>query len=146
MTATSSRSLSPLAPCAASTPTTRSSVSFTVTVWPTTRVVPNSSLAVSGPSTTTLARFVSSSAVKNAPDAMVRPRTSSQSSVVPVTDVVQLVSPATSDADVVFSAATLPMSGAFTDEASASASAVVSVVREPKPPRMPVGRWCCCPA
>ena len=77
---------------------------------------PNSSSAVDGPSTTTAARAASSSAVKNSPDASVRPRTSSQSVLVPTTLVVQLVSLASSDADDVFSAATSPMSGALTDD------------------------------
>ena len=58
--------------------------------------------------------------------------------MVPTTVVVQLVPLAVSDTEVVEVGATAAMSGATLGSASIAASAVVSVVAEPKPPRMPV--------
>ncbi len=111
---------------------------FSVTVLPTGSRPLKSSLAVSGPRTTTAAASRSSFAVMNRPEVTPRERTSFQLGVVPVKVVVQLVDPFTSEADDVEVAATAWMSGATAFEASAAASCVVSVDAEPKPPRVPV--------
>ena len=99
-----------------------------------------SSVAVSGPSTTTDAASATSLAVKNRPLDSVRARTAGQSVVVPTTDVVQFVVPYVSDCELEMTGATALMSGATTDEDRAVASAIVSVVADPKPPRTPRGR------
>ena len=84
-----------------------------------------------------------SAAVMNRPPARVRDRTVSQDSLVPTTEVVQLVEPLVRDNEVVLTPATAPMSGAATFEARAAASAVVRVDADPKPPRIPAVVWCC---
>ena len=96
-----------------------------------------SSEAVVEPSTTTGEALSSSAWVKNRPSATVRARTPSHDGVVPTTLVVQLVLPLTSDASVVETGATAAMSGAVVWSANATASRVVSVEAEPRPPRMP---------
>lgn len=120
------------------TPITSSAVPSRVTVSPTALRPSNSSVAVSGPRTTTAATCSSSSAVRKRPLVTSRDRTVFQASVVPVSVVVQLVSPTISEAVEVAVPATATTSGAASSPASASTSAVVSVDAEPKPPRAPV--------
>ena len=109
-----------------------------VTDRPTTSAVPNSWVAVDGPSTVTAAWSALSASVRNRPAARVRARTSSQDGDVPTTVVVQFVDPAVSDSDEFLTAATPVMSGAATGEDRASASLMVSVEADPAPPRTPV--------
>src|ERR1019366_7351346 len=104
----------------------------------TTSVEPNSSWAVVAPKTTTEAAEAWSAAVRNVPADMVRARTDNQEGVVPTTDVVQLLAPATRDCELDVLGATAAMSGATTAEANAAASAWVSVEADPNPPRRPV--------
>jgi hypothetical protein len=93
---------------------------------------------VSGASTVTAAAFVSSAAVRNRPDATVRPRTDAHCEVVPTTVVVQFVAPLTSDSLLLCRIGATPlMSGAAVFELSAVASAMVSVDADPNPPRRP---------
>src|SRR5664279_4623710 len=93
--------------------------------------VVNSSLAVSGPSTTTGAACAWSFAVMNRPEVTPRERTTFQLGVVPVSVVVQLVDPLTSDTDDVEIGATAWMSGAAALDWSARASWTVNVDAEP---------------
>ena len=109
-----------------------------VTLCPTTSVEPKSSWAVVAPRTTTEAAEAWSAAVKNVPADMVRARTDNQDGVVPTTEVVQLLAPATTDSELEVLGATAAMSGATTGEARACASAWVSVEADPNPPRRPV--------
>src|ERR1700752_1791789 len=81
------------------TPITLRGTPLAVTLRPTALVVPKSCGAVSGPSTTTGAAVSSSAVVRNRPDSMVRDRTPCQLAVVPVSVVVQLVVPCTSETD-----------------------------------------------
>src|SRR5665811_623940 len=138
MTAVSSLLALPVEPLGASTPWTVNGVPAMVTDWPTTSVDPKSSLAVVAPSTTTGAAETWSALVRNAPLDMVRARTDSQDGVVPTTEVVQLLEPATSDCELDVVGATAAMSGTTTGEARACASAWVSVEADPNPPRRPV--------
>ena len=126
------------APTVLSTPTTVSGRPLTVTVWPTGSRTPNSSCAVVAPSTATAASAVSSAAVMKRPSATLRARTDSQSGWCPTTVVVQLVPAAVSVSDRDVAGATAAMSGATVFDASAVASASVSVEALPNPPRMPV--------
>src|SRR4051812_10272533 len=135
--ATSSSLELPDDPVDCSTPTTCNSTPLTVTVSPTALVRGNSSSAVVAPNTVTAVPFVSSAAVRNRPLSSVRARTRSQESFVPTTLVVQFVDAAVNDAEVEVVGATAAMSGATVFDASASASAVVSVDADPKPPRTP---------
>jgi len=96
-----------------------------------------SSVAVSGPSTTTDAASATSSALKNRPLDSVRARTDGQSVVVPTTEEVQFVVPYVSDCEPEMTGATALMSGATTAEERATASAIVNVVADPNPPRTP---------
>src|SRR5664280_1056492 len=115
MTAVSSLLVLPVEPLGASTP------------W-----------AVVAPKTATEAAEAWSAAVRNVPADMVRARTDNQEGVVPTTDVVQLLAPATRDCELDVLGATAAMSGAPTAEANAAASAWVSVEADPNPPRRPV--------
>src|SRR6185312_6135671 len=108
-----------------------------VTVWPTAELPPNSSCAVSDPSTTTAAREEMSAASRNLPPERVRARTESQSGWLPTTEVVQFDEPAVNGSDVETVGATALMSGATVLSASAAASRTVNVDAEPNPPRMP---------
>ena len=67
-----------------------------------------------------------------------RERTVDQDGVVPVSVVVQLVSPTVNDTWAVLVGATASMSGATSEDANASASPAVSVEDEPNPPRTPL--------
>src|SRR5450759_5676559 len=138
MTAVSSLLALPVEPLGASTPWTVNGVPAMVTLWPTTSVDPKSSVAVVAPSTTTGAAEAWSALVRNVPLDMVRALTDSQDGVVPTTDVVQLLDPATRDCELDVVGATAAMSGATTGEARAWASAWVSVEADPNPPRKPV--------
>src|SRR5450759_4063055 len=138
MTAVSSLLALPVEPLGASTPWTVNGVPAMVTLWPTTSVDPKSSVAVVAPSTTTGAAEAWSALVRNAPLDMVRALTDSQDGVVPTTDVVQLLDPATRDCELDVVGASAAMSGATTGEARAWASAWVSVEADPNPPRRPV--------
>src|SRR5262249_57491199 len=120
------------------TPMIDSATPLAETVRPTTFVVPKSCVAVSGPSTTTVADVLSSSSVRKRPDAVDRERTCCQLAVVPVSTVVQLVVPCTSDTDDVDTPVTAWMSGATSVDDSAVTSPRVSVEAVPNPPRMPV--------
>ena len=95
-----------------------------------------SSEAVVEPITTTGEALSSSAWVKNRPSATVRARTPSHDGVVPTTLVVQLVLPLTRDASVVETGATAAISGAVAWSDNATASRVVSVEAEPRPPRI----------
>src|SRR5665811_1162806 len=119
MTAVSSLLALPVEPLGASTPWTVNGVPAMVTLWPTTSVDPKSSLAVVAPSTTTGAAEAWSALVRNAPVDMVRARTDSQDGVVPTTEVVQLLDPATRDCELDVVGATAAMSGATTGDARA---------------------------
>ncbi len=77
----------------------------------------------------TSATFFSSAAVRNRPSATVRARAFSQPGVVPTTVVVQFAVPAVRVCGAWDIGATAAMSGAAALEASAPASAVVSVRR-----------------
>src|SRR6476661_1173177 len=133
----SSRLLVVSEPADASTPTTVRSMLLIVTTWPTTSVVPNNSVAVVGPRTTTAAESATSASVRNDPYAVVRERTSAHAAVVPTTVVVQDVEFAVNASEDCLTGATPAMSGATTGEASAVASSSVSVDADPKPPRIP---------
>lgn len=109
-----------------------------LTVWPTAiAALPNSSSAVSGPSTILRAFSLTSSSVRNRPTDTARERTSSHDGVAATTVEVQVVSLALSVWLVEATGATPEMLGATSEDASASASALVRVVAEPKPPRTP---------
>src|SRR4029077_20849798 len=97
---------------------------LTVTVRPTTSVVPNNSVAVSDPSTVTAATSASSWSVRNLPAASVLARTDNQDGDVPTTVVVQLAVPAVSDSELFLIGATALTSGADTGDASASESLI----------------------
>src|SRR5450631_3102612 len=127
-----------LEPLGASTPSTVNGVPPMVTLWPTTSVEPKSSWAVVAPRTTTEDALAWSAAVRNVPADRVRARTDIQEGVVPTTEVVQLLDPATRDCELDVLGATAAMSGATTGEARAAASAWVSVEADPNPPRTPV--------
>ena len=73
----------------------------------------------------------------NRPEVTPADRTAFQLGVVPVSVVVQLVEPLTSDTDEVDVGATAWMSGAAVLDSSAPASWMVSVDAEPNPPRAP---------
>ena len=124
-------------PDEASTPITVRLVPWVVTDCPTALRPPNSSEAVSAPSTTTRARRSTSSWVKKRPLCSVRERTSSQAGVVPASWVVQLVVPATSETDEPVVGATRATSGTTEWSAIEAASWRVSVDALPKPPRTP---------
>src|SRR5450759_2982102 len=138
MTAVSSLLVLPVEPLGASTPWTVKGVPAMVMVWPTTSVEPKSSWAVVAPRTTTEAAAAWLAAVRNVPADMVLARTDIQDGVVPTTEVVQLLDPATRDCELDVLGATAAMSGATTGEARAAASAWVSVEADPNPPRRPV--------
>ncbi len=116
---------------------TVSGVPDTVTLCPTGLPTRNSSEAVSGPSTTTSAAASTSAWVKNRPTDRSRARTSVQDVVVPTNEVVQLVSPLTSETLEEVVGATAATSGATFSSSMVWASATVSVDAEPKPPRCP---------
>ena len=120
-----------------STPMTCSGTPSMLTVWPTGSALPNSLLAVVGPSTVTSATFFSSAAVSHRPSATVRARARSQLGVVPTTLVDQFLVPAIRVAPVCEVGATTAMSGAADLVPSASASCTVSVVAEPSGPLTP---------
>ncbi len=124
-------------PDEASTPITVRLAPSVVTVCPTALRPPNSSEAVSAPSTTTLARRSTSSWVKNRPLCSFRERTSSHDGVVPASWVVQLVVPATSETCAPVVGATWATSGTTVLSAIEEASCRVSVDALPKPPRTP---------
>ncbi len=133
-------------PAEVSTPITWYGTLLMVTSCPTGSKNPNSSLAVSEPSTTTAAADDWSAASMNRPSDTDRPRTGSQDGVVPTTVVVQFADPFTSSCELLCDTGATPAtSGAASLEFSASASAVVSVVRRPEA-RPYSARWWSCPA
>src|SRR5580765_7224853 len=137
-TAWSSRLVVESEPAEVSTPTTSYGTLLIVTLCPTGSSGPNNSDAVSEARTVTADAFFSSAAVRKRPEDSERPRTDSHCGSVPTTVVVQLVEPLSSSVLLLWmTGATAAMSGAACFEASASASSVVKVDAEPKPPRTP---------